>query len=384
MQLFQWRGRTSKKEFRKRFIELMRRTAPQVRYVESEKDELDLSVEGLTAGTTATISLHRGYDEFLKAPEERDEILARWVTSQRSIVDPQPLSADNILPMIKSRAWLSDYYSRYNQPPEPGSERDMLYEEINEEFLLTYAERAGGIRYLHISALEDLRLTREDLRTKALANLRASSEDREIRLAGDVWMIFDEKAPISSLMLDDEVWRDPRLAHLDPLVIAAPERNSLVAATGASPAEIWHLAFMAAGLAKQEAYPISPQLMIRRNGQFELLDPRLVDESHPIPDLGVIDVSVSTSAGERVAIVVGSPLDAQPRSVYRLFRKLESYLAHLGCNDTSKNPVAADSKEPKIYLRIHPGTDPEVLDLVRSLGPNVKERGATLEVNVTE
>jgi hypothetical protein len=85
MKLVQWRGRTSKQEFRKRFIELMRDAAPQVRYVESAQDELDLSIEGLAAGATVTVSLHRGYDEFLKAPEERDAILARWVASQRSI-----------------------------------------------------------------------------------------------------------------------------------------------------------------------------------------------------------------------------------------------------------------------------------------------------------
>jgi hypothetical protein len=37
-----------------------------------------------------------------------------------------------------------------------------------------------------------------------------------------------------------------------------------------------------------------------------------------------------------------------------------------------------------IYLRIHPGTHPDVLELVHSLEDHVAERGAEFQVNVTE
>jgi hypothetical protein len=74
---------------------------------------------------------------------------------------------------------------------------------------VTCAEHAGGIHYLHVSALVELGMTREALRVRALANLRSRSAGRETRVAGDVWMIFDENAPMSSLMFDDVTWSDP-------------------------------------------------------------------------------------------------------------------------------------------------------------------------------
>ncbi len=46
VKLFQWRGRTSKREFRRRFIELMHDAAPHVKYLPSAQDELDLTAKG--------------------------------------------------------------------------------------------------------------------------------------------------------------------------------------------------------------------------------------------------------------------------------------------------------------------------------------------------
>jgi hypothetical protein len=209
VKLFQWRGRTSKKEFRKRFIELLRESTPQARYIESDKDDLDLSIEGLANYATVTVSLRRAYDEFAAAPAERDQILARHVASQQRLVSPRPPARENIVPMIKDREWLKIYHSQYSEPVESGSARDMLYDEINEELLVAYADYDGGIHYLHMSDLETIGLTRNELRALALANLRVRTPERAVRIVGDVWMIHVGGNFESALMIDDD-FRFPR------------------------------------------------------------------------------------------------------------------------------------------------------------------------------
>ena len=389
VKLIPWRGRTSKKEFRKRFIALMREHAPHLHYVESREDELDVCVEGVADVVAATISLRRGYKEFIESPKERDQILARWVKAQRWVVNPQAVSPANVIPMIKDRGWLHYCRSQYgNEPPEPGSGRDMLFEAINEEFLAAYTERAGGIRYLHISDLEEMGLTREALREQALANLRAMSAGREIRLAGGIWLIGAPDAPMASQMLDDDVWNDPKLAHLDPLIVAAPGRDVLIAADGESPGEIWHVSHAAAFFARDDPYPNSPRLMIRRNAGFDLLDPHALDESHPIPNLDVIDFIQKASKDGReltvAGIVIASPLDAGPRSVHRLFRKFEACLAHLDCDGSPAKLAVPEDEKPRINVSVHPKSHSDVLELLNSIDGYVFERGALLKINVTE
>lgn len=381
MKLFQWRGRTSKKEFRKRFIELMREAAPQIRYVESDKDDLDLSMEGLPDHVTATLSLHRAYDEFSAAPAQREEILARWVAAQQRLVNPQPPARQDIVPMIKDRVWLSNYHSQYSEPPEPGSGRDMLYDEINEIFLVAYAEFGGGIHYLHVSDLEVLGLTREELRVLALANLRERTPERTMTMAGDVWTIGVGGNFEAACLVDDDTWLHPKLAHLDPLIVAAPERNMLIVAPGDTPAEIWHFAYVAYGLARDAAYPISSALMIRRNDRFELLDADMIDESHPIPNLEVIDVFAERKAGGTLlSITIASPLDTSPRSVFRLFRKIHGHLGEIGSDEYSRNYGKPTPGNTVIEVNFSAPAHPEIVELLNGCIDYVAGLGARLEL----
>jgi hypothetical protein len=218
--------------------------------------------------------------------------------------------------------------------------------------------------------------------------MRAMSAGREIKLVGGIWLIGAPDAPMASQMLDDDVWSDLKLAHLEPLIIAVPGRDILIAASGGSPDEIWHFAYAAAFFARDDPYPNNAQLMIRRNGRFDLLDPHLQDESHPIPNLEVIDVTQKARKEDReitvVSIVIASPLGADPRSVYRLFRKVEVYLADLGCDGTPAKLAVPEDLKPRIHLFIHPDSDPNVLELLNWFDDYVSKRGATLEIVTQE
>ena len=364
----------------------MQDAAPQMTYVPSVTDDLDLTATGSGDYNSITVSLHRAFEEFDKTPADRDAILGRWVAAQLRLLSPRPHAREDIVPMIKDRAWLSYYHAQYQEPIEPGSARDALYDEINSEFLVAYASFGHGILYLHVSDLAKMGITREELRVVALANLRARTPERKIDVHGGVWTIAVGGNFDSALMLDEETWRHPGLARLDPIVIAAPERDYLIAATGDSPGEILHMAFVASSLSRGAAYPISPRLMIRRDGRFHLLDPETKDDGHPIPNLDLIDVTqTSTKDGREITslgIVVASPLGSDPRSVYRLFRKFEVYLAELGCDGSPSRLSEAEEFKPRIYLFIHPDSDSAVMEQLDWFANHVSRQGATLKVHV--
>ena len=85
MGIFQWRGRVSKKEFRKQFVERLQQDAPQLQCILSDADELEVTVAG-AGGSQSIVSLHRAYAEFEQDPSQRDDILERFmalVTRQR-------------------------------------------------------------------------------------------------------------------------------------------------------------------------------------------------------------------------------------------------------------------------------------------------------------
>jgi hypothetical protein len=131
---------------------------------------------------------------------------------------------------------------------------------------------------------------------------------------------------------------------------------------------------MAAHGERTQPYPISSQLMIRDEGRFRLLNPEVIDDGHPVPVLDVIDLEAEKKDGTHLyCIVVATPLNADPRSAFRLFRKLDGYLKHISA--TRPAPLKSE-----IEINIHPHSDPSYFPLLATQTEYVASRGATLLV----
>jgi hypothetical protein len=232
-----------------------------------------------------------------------------------------------------------------------------------------------------VSDLEILGSTRNELRELALDNLRERTRERTVTMSGGVWTISVGGNFESALMLDNDTWCHPKLSQLDPLIVAAPERNYLIVAPGDTPAEIWHFAFMADGLARDAAYPNSSSLMIRRNDRFELLDADMIDESHPIPNLQVIDVFAERKAGgTHLSITIASPLDTSPRSVFRLFRKIHGHLEEIASDEYSRKFGKPTPENTVIEVNFTAPAHPEIIELLNGSVDYIAGRGARLEL----
>jgi hypothetical protein len=83
------------------------------------------------------------------------------------------------------------------------------------------------------------------------------------------------------------------------------------------------------------------------------------DPSHSIPRVGVIDAVLETDQGLRYGLVIATPLDSSDRSLSRLKRKCDGYLADFRSAETQANLAKRGRGEKYIYVYIHPASSSE-------------------------
>jgi hypothetical protein len=379
-----WRGRVSKAEFRRQYIEAVRARMPECECRESPDEELAVLIQGLPNHGEIIHRLVNAYAEFRKDPRERDGIFERWLDSLTELAQPLTVTRTNILPLVKDRTWLSNAYDPVGVPAV-GSAQALIHEALNDDLFVVYMVMGASFQFLKREDLASAGIPEQEVRSLALANMRARINPPAFVDAPVGWLLNVGGNFEATQLIDDDVWNDPRFSGAETLLVAVPDRNSILASIDVSVSGVWALAAMASSLARSESYPITNKLFVRRGMSFEPLDPPIVDLDHPIPRLDVLDVyKTSDRGGPHAGIVIASPLGGEPRSVFRLFRKLEMYLNELGCSEDSRKPPVEEILRPHIWVRIHPGSDPDVLELLGSLDGLIADRGAVLKLSVTE
>ncbi len=108
----------------------------------------------------------------------------------------------------------------------------------------------------------------------------------------------------------------------------------------------------------------------------------LLDNDHPVPNLGVIDVNtVKMGGGADLFIVVAEPLKADHNSLQRLLRKIEVYLEFLNTDDFRRESGPATVENTNIVVKIHPESDSKVFELLEKNKQWVKNNNATLVID---
>ena len=377
MKLLRWRGRMSKANFRDQFVSAVHERYPDV---EAKVDgELGVVITGLPNGAVHRTWLDRAYQEFVKNPAGIDELFDRWMGSLRDLkVDGLDLS--NIVPMIKDQSWVAAQLPAAREA-DPDARLDQWIEDYNSELVIAYAEFGESIRFLDRKNVQESGQSEDDLRQIAIENLRRRTAQREVYGDNGRYWIGAGGNLEASLLLDDELWADPRLSVRGDLIVGVPDRDTLVVVGSEDLDQVLEAAAMVERLHRTERYPISEKLFIRRGDRFELLDIGAVDDSHPIPNLDVIDVfGVKKGGGATLVIAIASPFAADARSVYRLFRKLNGYLRYVGSAEFEAECGKATPDNTTVELKFHPKSDAHVVELFGSLSGWTAQRGAALDI----
>lgn len=108
----------------------------------------------------------------------------------------------------------------------------------------------------------------------------------------------------------------------------------------------------------------------------------VLDESHPVPNIDVVDINtVKKGGGSDLFIVVATPLQGDRRSLERLLRKVERYLEFLGTDDFHSASGIATSENTKIIVKLHPDSDPAAFELLERNKQWVANNNAMLVVD---
>jgi uncharacterized protein YtpQ (UPF0354 family) len=378
MKLLPWRGRTSKSAFRDRMCAVLREKLPDATIAAT--GELDIRISGLTSQAQVDVWLGRAYSEFQQKPGEAEDIIQRFVQAALRTANHPPLELDRIVPTIKPHDWLSSQLSALADHAQTGG-FDPWVEPYNAELSIVYAEYRDGIRYGSRSEFESLGVSAEVIRELALANLRRIIGAIAVTGEDGLYLLGAGGTLSASLILLDEVISDPRLDIIGKPVVAVSDRNSFWVVDDSSSAAVFDLADRVTSCYRSEQYPISSSLYYRSGEKWEPLDPAPVDDTHAIANLQVIDVhAIKKGGGSDLVVVVASPLGADARSIFRLFRKLDGYLETINASAYREECGPPTAETTSIIVRLHPRSEPAVENILRVVGGWAEARNASLRV----
>jgi hypothetical protein len=367
VKLFQWRGRTSKKAFTDRFQAAIQQHLPDTAIEQTAELELRVTRAG---GFTQTVWLSRAYEEFCQAPAKADATIARWLQTVVNVGAETALDADRIIPVVKAQRWLAENAQNGFDP---------WTEPYNTELIIVFAEYRNGLSYCDRKRFEDLRIPATQLRDRAFANLRRVITQVSVTGEEGEYLLGAGGTIDASLLLIDDVMKDPRIELAGEPLVAVSDRDSFWVADDANPFAVFGVAASVARCYRSAPYPISRQLFRRAGAIWEPLDPHVVDESHPIPKLNVIDIiGTRRGGGADLVVIVASPLGADARSVFRLCTKLDGYLHEIGTEEWRQEHGAPTPESTRILLNLHPQSDPVIPKMLDSYRGWAQSRGARL------
>ncbi len=109
------------------------------------------------------------------------------------------------------------------------------------------------------------------------------------------------------------------------------------------------------------------------------------DISHPIPALGVVDVTVIKSGGGAdLHIVIAKPIQGDVSSQQRLLDKIAGYLGFIGSVEFRAEAGEPSPPNTHVIVQIHPESSLAVFDLLERCKPWVQESRATLVVKLLD
>lgn len=253
--------------FAREIIAALRRAMPDHRI--EVLDPLTLRITS-AGGHQATVYLHNAYQNYRRAPADKDRIIRQHVATHAELQqEATELDPQSIVPSIKTRAWVESIRGGISAGDDPA----LVAEPLNDALSVVYAEDTpNSLRYFPQSELRDAGLEHAQLRHLALANLRRKLPEIDSQRGPLLTMLIAGGNFESSLLLLDELWEKQARQVSGEVVIAVPSRDVLIHADSARPEAIERLRELAQQALQDNSYPITDRLFVYRNGGFEGYD----------------------------------------------------------------------------------------------------------------
>jgi hypothetical protein len=200
--------------FTQEFARALARTRPSANV--SVAGDLKLTIKEMD-GLVRNIQLNNAYNEYKLDPQRFDDLVATFsaIFSQSASKEAE-LDRTRIIPVIKDRQWLDELH---NTLKAKGVAQQHLADRFNNELVIVYAQDDPN-RMRYLTTQEDFGLSREELKSLAIANLKRVLPKIEMRSVGDVSLMSAGGNYEASLLLIDDIWSSGQIQVNGDIVVA--------------------------------------------------------------------------------------------------------------------------------------------------------------------
>lgn len=248
--------------FTQEFARALARTRPSANV--SVAGDLKLTINE-TDGLVRNIQLNNAYNEYKLDPQRFDDLVATFsAIFSQSASKEAGLDRTRIIPVIKDRQWLDELH---NTLKAKGVAQQHLADRFNDELVIVYAQDDPN-RMRYLTTQEDFGLSREELRSLAVANLKRVLPKIEMGRVGDVALMSAGGNYEASLLLIDEIWSSGQIQVNGDIVVAIPTRDTLLVTGSRSRSGLKLVRELTAKFKAQGPYELTDTLFRYRDGRF--------------------------------------------------------------------------------------------------------------------
>ena len=250
------------KAFTEEFARALTRARPSANV--SVAGDLKLTIKE-TDGLVRNIQLNNAYNEYKLDPQRFDDLVATFsAIFSQSASKEAGLDRTRIIPVIKDRQWLDELH---NTLKAKGVAQQHLAERFNDELVIVYAQDDPN-RMRYLTTQEDFGLSREELRSLAVANLKRVLPKIEMGRVGDVALMSAGGNYEASLLLIDDIWSSGQIQVNGDIVVAIPTRDTLLVTGSRSRSGLKLVRELTAKFKAQGPYELTDTLFRYRDGRF--------------------------------------------------------------------------------------------------------------------
>ena len=248
--------------FTQEFARALARTRPSANV--SVAGDLKLTIKEMD-GLVRNIQLNNAYNEYKLDPQRFDDLVATFsaIFSQSASKEAE-LDRTRIIPVIKDRQWLDELH---NTLKAKGVAQQHLADRFNNELVIVYAQDDPN-RMRYLTTQEDFGLSREELKSLAIANLKRVLPKIEMRSVGDVSLMSAGGNYEASLLLIDDIWSSGQIQVNGDIVVAIPTRDTLLVTGSRSRSGLKLVRELTAKFKAQGPYELTDTLFRYRDGRF--------------------------------------------------------------------------------------------------------------------
>lgn len=248
----------------------------KVEYEWGDSLEDSILCADFAAGRRFACYMGNHYLQYRQFPEHLAQIEQTIIASLSDFAQERTTDSGQILPIIRSRAWLEELRANIEANQGGSMEESLMLRPLVGDCLLLYAlDYEHGMQILLKSHAQSLGLAVQDLPALALDNLRTYAAAREIgygraETAAVFQMTLDETYDSSLLLLFGDMMAGIGHKPQAEYAVAVPSRDCLLFCSAQDGEAVAALRHFVRSRFEEAAYPLSPEIYRYRQGTLSI------------------------------------------------------------------------------------------------------------------